>query len=282
MAGRLKTITGASALVAMLTLLAAPAWAAPTKSQATMLINERGSVEVVDRWSGLVQADGIFNYFSAAREVGNIPVTVKDHGFTINFATRSYLRYEDGAYYFVTPDFYYAEGPLDVELALTYPPNLVVVSTRPDPDYSGDGVLQWSIQDAAHEVVMVQFERVGPFVQPGRSGPEWQVNPAGLVQLTAEELPGSADDVLKEFEGILAVARASNATDADFLRVMDKLLAKLYYLFNVNAMLLDYNTAAAPDNTPVPETRPAASTAEPPAVEDETPPEHEAGPRQSW
>ena len=62
--------------------LAAPARAAETKSQLTMLINERGAVEVVDRWSGLKQEAGIYKYFSAAREVGEVSVSVKDYGFT--------------------------------------------------------------------------------------------------------------------------------------------------------------------------------------------------------
>lgn len=261
----------------LLLILAAPAWSAPTRSQVTMLINEGGAVEVVDRWSGLKQAEGVFNYFSAAREVGVIPVTVKNHGFTISFATRSYLRYEEGDYYFVTPDFYYEDGQLDVELALTYPPNLVVIESRPAPDYSGEGVMQWSITDAAHTVVLVRFERVGPFVQPGRSGPDWQVNPAGLSQLSAEELPTSADDVLKELQNIIAVARSSDATDQDFLRVMDKLLSKFYYLFSVSGMLLDYDASgagdAAGDVT-------HAAYVEP--VAEEPPPERVGGPQQLW
>jgi len=226
-------------------LVPAAAAAADTQSQLTMLINDRGSVEVVDRWSGLKQEAGVFNYFSAAREIGVVPVKVRNFGFTINFTTSSYLRYEDGIYHFVTPDFYYADGPLDVELTLTYPPNLVFLGSEPAPAYEGDGVLNWSIVDASHQIVMARFERVGPFVMPGRTGPDWQVDPAVLRQLSAEELPSSADEVLKEFENIIAVARASQSTDPDFLRVMDKLLAKFYYVLSSNGLLLDYRYKAA-------------------------------------
>jgi hypothetical protein len=188
---------------------------------------------------------GVFNYFSAAREIGVVPVKVRNFGFTINFTTSSYLRYEDGIYHFVTPDFYYEDGPLDVELTLTYPPNLVFLGSEPAPDYEGDGVLNWSIVDASHQIVMARFERIGPFVMPGRTGPDWQVDPAVLRQLSAEELPLSADEVLKEFENIIAVARASQSTDPDFLRVMDKLLAKFYYILSSNGLLLDYRYKAA-------------------------------------
>lgn len=225
---------------ALLVAMPTGARAAETQSQLTMLINETGAVEVVDRWSGLTQEAGVFDYFSAAREVGIIPVTVRNFGFTINFTTRSYLRYEDGIYHFVTPDFYYADGPLDVELALTYPPNLVLLGADPPPDYEGDGVLHWSIADASHQIVMARFERIGPFVLPGRTGPDWQVDPAALTQLSADELPASADEVLKELENIITVARASRATDPDFLAVMDKLLAKFYYILSVNGLVLDY------------------------------------------
>lgn len=227
--------------LAALALAPAVAAAADTRSQLTMLINDRGAVEVVDRWSGLKQEAGVFNYFSAAREIGVVPVKVRNFGFTINFTTRSYLRYEDGIYHFVTPDFYYEDGPLDVELTLTYPPNLVFLGAEPPPDYEGDGVLNWSLADASHQIVMARFERVGPFVMPGRTGPDWQVDPAVLRQLSAEELPATADEVLKEFENIISVARASQSTDPDFLRVMDKLLAKFYYILSINGLLLDYH-----------------------------------------
>jgi len=247
MAGYLRApLLGLLGSVPVILLLApAPAAAAATQSQLTMLINERGAVEVVDRWSGLKQEAGVFNYFSAAREIGVVPVKVRNFGFTINFTTSSYLRYEDGIYHFVTPDFYYADGPLDVELSLTYPPNLVFLGSAPAPAYEGDGVLTWSIAEASHQIVMARFERIGPFVMPGRTGPDWQVEPAVLRQLSAEELPLSADEVLKEFENIIAVARASQSTDPDFLRVMDKLLAKFYYILSSNGLLLDYRYRSA-------------------------------------
>jgi hypothetical protein len=123
------------------------------------------------------------------------------------FATKSYLRYEDGYYHFVTPDFYYEGGPLDVELSLTFPPNLVYLEANVEPSYMGDGVAHWSLADCSHTVVIAKFERVGPFVQPGQTGPEFQVDPSSLKQLTAEEIPRSADEVLKELENIIKVPR---------------------------------------------------------------------------
>jgi hypothetical protein len=216
------------------------AQAAETKSQMTMLINERGIVEVVDHWSGLAQESGVFNYFTATREAGTVPVTVKDFGFTINYATRSYLRFEDGVYYLATPDFYYESGPLDVELNLTYPPNLVFLDATPAPSYQGAGVLRWQLTDCQHTLVLARFERTGPFVRPGEAGPEFQVDPTTMLRLNADELPASADETLKELENIITMARASQSADPDLIRVMEKLLAKMYYIMDLNGLLLDY------------------------------------------
>ncbi len=216
------------------------AHAAETKSQLTMLINERGIVEVVDHWSGLKQETGVYEYFTAAREVGTVPVAVQDFGFTLNYATRSYLRFEDDVYYFVTPDFYYDAGPLDVELNLTYPANLRYLDATPPPSYQGDGVLRWQLADCRHNVVLARFERTGPFTRPGETGAQFQVDPATLMRLTAEELPASADETLKELENIITAARASQSTDPDFIRVLEKLLAKFYYIFDLNGLLQEY------------------------------------------
>lgn len=217
------------------------AHAAETKSQLTMLINERGSVEVVDRWTGLKESEGSFEYFSAAREVGTVPVHIKDGSFTISFRTRSYLRYEDGVYYFVTPDFYYKDGPLDVDLSLTFPPNLKLLEANPPPSYEGDGVLHWDLKDCSHQIVLARFDRTGPFVDPQRAGPDFQVDPRLLSILSEEELPHSPDETLKELENIIKVAKASGSSDPDFIRVLEKLLAKFYYVFDSNGLLLDYD-----------------------------------------
>jgi hypothetical protein len=229
-------------LIIALICLAWPwlAQAAGTKSQLTMLINERGIVEVVDHWSGLTQENGVYNYFTAAREVGTVPVTVKDYSFTLNYATHSYLRFEEGVYYFATPDFYYEGGPLDVELNLTYPPNLTFLDATPAPSYQGEGVLRWQLADCQHTMVLARFERTGPFVRPGEAGPEFQVDPTTLLRLNADELPATADDALKELENVITMARASQSTDPDFIRVLEKVLAKLYYIMDMNGLLLDY------------------------------------------
>lgn len=255
------------------------ALAAETKSQLTMLINERGSVEVVDRWTGLKQQEGTYEYFSAAREIGTIPIHIKDGGFTLSFKTRSYLRYEDGVYFFVTPDFYYKDGPLDVELSLTFPPNLKLLEATPPPSYEGEGVLHWELKDCQHTIVLARFDRVGPFVDPLRSGPDFQVDPRVLGVLSQDELPGSPDETLKELENIIKVAQASQSSDPDFIRVLEKLLAKFYYIYDSNGLLLDYkpatdgkaadaDAAAKPAEEPEPE--PAAD--DPPT--DEAKPKH--------
>ncbi len=266
-------------------LMLSPASAAPAAdpaghahSQLTMLINERGAVEVVDRWTGLSQQEGTFDYFTAAREVGTVPVRIKDGSFTLSFKTRSYLRYEDGVYFFVTPDFYYKDGPLDVDLALTYPPNLKLLEANPPPSYEGEGVLHWELEDCQHTIVVAQFDRIGPFVDPQRSGPDYQVDPRVLGVLSQEELPGSADETLKELESIIKVAKASQSSDPDFIKVLEKLLAKFYYIYDSNGLLLDYkpatdgkagleaDAAAKPAEEPEPEPatdQPAADDARP-------------------
>ena len=226
--------------------------AADVQSQLTMIVDPTGSIDVVDRWSGLAQADGVFNYFSATRELGVIPVKVQHHGFTIAFKTRSYLRYEEGLYYFVTPDFYYAEGQLDVELSLTVPANLKFLGADPAPSYIGNTVIQWSLVDCRHQVVIARFERTGPFAQPAAVGPDFQVDPSVLTRLTAEELPLGADEVLKDLETIITLATAANSTDPDLIKVLDRLLAKFYYLFSVHGLLQDYRLPGSqvPDSYP--------------------------------
>ncbi|MCC7478580.1 hypothetical protein IT575_09000 [bacterium] len=285
-----KLCRPALALLAAAALLlpAGGALAAQTRSQLTMLINERGAVEVVDRWTGLAQQEGTFEYFSAAREIGTVPVRIKDGSFTLSFKTRSYLRYEDGAYFFVTPDFYYKDGPLDVDLALTYPPNLVLIEASPTPTYEGKGVLHWELKDCQHTIVMAKFDRVGPFVDPGRSGPDYQVDPRVLSVLSQEELPGSADETLKELENIIKVAQASQSSDPDFIRVLEKLLAKFYYIYDSNGLLLDYKPAsdgkaadadaAAEKPAEEPETEPAAEDSDADEAKPRHKPKAKAGP----
>jgi hypothetical protein len=262
-------LAGAGLALASLALfLPVTARAAETKSQVTMLVNERGSVEVVDRWTGLKQTEGTFQYFSAAREVGTIPVKVVDGGFTISFRTRSYLRYEEGLYFFVTPDFYYEGGPLDVDLSLTFPPNLSLVEANPKPEYQGDGVLHWSLKDVSHQVIIAKFDRTGPFVDPQRSGPDYQVDPRLLEILSQEELPHSADETLKELENIIKVAGASGSTDPEFVRVLEKLLAKLYYVMDSNGLLLDYAPPGI-EKKAVAEQMPEEESPEPEPTKDE-------------
>ena len=231
-------------LVAVLCLTPLATQAAETKSQLTMLINERGIVEVVDHWSGLQQEAGMFDYFTATREVGTIPVAVKDHSFTLSYSTRSYLRDEEGLCFFATPDFYYEGGPLDVELNLTYPSNLIFLDATPAPSYEGTGVLRWQLADCQHTVVVARFKPNGPFVRPDAAGGHSQVDPSTLLRLNANELPATADEALKELDNIITVARASQGADPDFIRVLEKLLAKLYYIMDINGLLLEYNLPA--------------------------------------
>jgi len=234
----LLVITAAALLLAANSALAQPG---RTRSEVTMLINERGIVEVVDRWTGLNQSSGTFDYFSAAKEVGTVPVDVVDHGFTVTFATRSYLRFEDGAYWFVTPDFYYDGGPLDVALTLTYPDNMVLGECRPLPAYTGDGVVRWEITGAAHEVVLAQFALNGPFTSVQAPPEAWELDQALINRLHPSELPENPSEVLAEFELLVAMARAGGAADEDFLRVLDKMTAKFYYVLSIYGLLNERN-----------------------------------------
>ncbi len=76
--------------------------------------------------------------------------------------------------------------------------------------------------------------------------------------------------MLKELENIINVAGASEATDPDFLRVMNKLLAKFYYILASNGLLVDYRLPERDgEQAEEPGTGPETEPAEPGDEEEE-------------
>jgi hypothetical protein len=214
--------------------------AANAKSNVRYVINGRGVVDVVDTWTGMAMTEGVYNYFSFTKENGVIPVRVKDGSFTIAFATRSYLKEQPDATYFVSPDFYYEASPLDVEASLTFPDNLKYVDASVKPTSVDGNTLHWTLPGQQHATIEVKFSLVKPFLAPGEVPPEFRIDPSKLPALEAEDIPKSADEVLYEMQIILTAAKNSKATDPDFVKVLEKTLKKFYYLFYVNGLVKDY------------------------------------------
>lgn len=214
---------------------------ANTSVEVAYNISELGIVEVVESWRGMKMESGIFPYFSATRESGIIPVRVEKGKFTVNFATRSYLKREEGKVYFVTPDFYYEDSPLDVEITLRFPDNLEFQSSNIEPSAKEKGSLKWSLNGVSHKVLVCEFVQFSPFSAPDYpTGPLWQVDPATLPELTAEEIPRSPDEVLKEFEVIIKMIQADKSVDPDLTRVLRKTLSKFYYMFAVYGLVREF------------------------------------------
>jgi hypothetical protein len=226
------------------------ALAASTESSLKLTITPDLKVQVSDQWAGLQQANGKFEYFSAAREHGTIPVDVRNGGFKVSFETESYLRKEGGLFYLVTPDFYYPAGPLDVHCTVEYPAALRFLDAKPAPNRTGGGRLEWDLADCSHSFILARFEPAAgarrtpeptparPPAMPAAGEPAGsQVLPAELPQLVPGELPRNADEALTEMRNILRVAELQHSTDPQFIRVMNKVLAKFYYLFDKQGVL---------------------------------------------
>lgn len=214
---------------------------AVTQVKTTYNITQLGIVEVVDTWRGLKMESGIFPYFTATKESGIIPIRVKAGKFTVSFATRSYLKHEEGKLYFVTPDYYYEESALDVAVTLHYPNNLAFVSANETPLADESNVLTWKFSDVSHKVLIVEFNQVNPFAMPDYpTGPQWQVDPATLPELTAQDVPRSPDEAMKELETIIKMMEAQRDTDPDLIRALRRTLSKFYYLFAVYGLVKDF------------------------------------------
>jgi len=214
---------------------------ANTILEATYSINSLGVVEVIESWKGMRMKEGIFHYFSATKENGIIPVRVEDGKFTINFATRSYLKREEGRVYFATPDFYYEDSPLDVTVRLHFPENLSYISANVPPTSIDSNTIRWELKDVVHKIIYVEFEQISPFSAPEYpSGPMWQVDPATLPELTADDIPRSPDEVLKEFEVIIKMMSAEKGVDPDLIKALRKTLSKFYYMFAVYGLVKDF------------------------------------------
>jgi|GEM_PF-1897307 len=212
-----------------------------TQVKVTYNITELGIVGVVDTWRRMKMESGVFPYFTMTRESGIIPVRVEGGKFTVSYATRSYLKREEGKLYFVSQDFYYEEGPLDVRVTLHYPGNLAFVSANEPPLSDEASTLTWEFAGVSHQVVIVEFSQVSPFAMPDYpTGPQWQVDPATLPELTAQDIPRSPDDAMKELETIIKMMEAQKDSDPDLVRALRRTLSKFYYLFAVYGLVKDF------------------------------------------
>jgi hypothetical protein len=266
MSTRLLTTALLGAAATML-LAAGRASAAQTKSNLRIVIGRDLKASVTDEWSGMLQANGKFDYFSAAREHGIMPVDVKAGGFKLDFETDSYVREESGLYYLVTPDFYYPAGPIDVHCVVEYPDSMRFLDAKPAPDKSAVGKLEWTLRDCEHRFILARFEpaagaapaskpqtTAGPL--PGEGEPDGSlVDAAELPQLLPAERPRNPDEALTEMRNVLRVAEMEHSTDPQFIRVLEKVLAKFYYLF-------DHEGALRPRPVKLPPAMPAAPSGE--------------------
>lgn len=212
-------------------------------------VDDFGIVSVLDSWSGLAQESGTYLYMSATRELGRIPVRVKDHKFSMSFATRSYLiedKEDPTLLFFRTPMYFYEGGSISVDITLILPSRLSyigLVGNTPEPTSVEGGRIKWTIPDATGMTFAVELSRSRPFLVPGEGGP--QFDPADLPRLRQEEIPKNADEVLRELETILLIAESERSADPDLIKLLNKNLARLYYLFYLYGLVADYKPGDA-------------------------------------
>jgi len=212
-----------------------------TQVRVTYNVTDLGIVEVLESWKNMKLSSGTYPYFSASRESGIIPVHVENGSFAVSFATRSYLKHEEGKVYFVTPDFYYEDNALDVDVTLRFPGNLSYVSSNLEPLSVESNTLKWRLSDVQHQVVIAEFIQTSAFAPPDYPvGSLYQVDPATLPELTAEEIPQNPDEALKELETIIKMIGAQEDVDPDMVRILRRSLSKFYYLFAVYGLVKDF------------------------------------------
>jgi len=213
----------------------------------TYSIDDFGVVNVVDSWEGLLQESGSYMYVSATRELGRIPVRVKDHKFAINYATRSYLYNDDEdatILYLRTPLFFYESGNLNIELTIDLGSRLSFVEMMAGsqkPDSIEGSVLKWNLNNANSTTLFMKLSRNKPFMIPGEGGP--QFDPGNLPYLTGDEIPRNADEALRELETIIMIAEKEGNADEDFIKLLRKSLSKMYYLYYLYGLVTDYAPA---------------------------------------
>ncbi len=217
---------------------------APVKAVSVFSVDDFGIVTVIDSWSGLAQETGTYLYMSATRELGRIPVRVKDHKFSMNFATRSYLiedKDDPSVVFFRTPMYIYEGGAISADITINLPSRLSYVGlagNTPEPTSVEPGRLRWTIPDATGVTIALELKRNKPFLVPGEGGP--QFDPAMLPRLSQEEIPKNADEVLRELETILLIAQKEQSADPDLIKLLNKNLTRLYYLFYLYGLVTDY------------------------------------------
>jgi hypothetical protein len=103
------------------------------------------------------------------------------------------------------------------------------------------GALYWQLNDVVHRVLVIEFTQTKPFAPPDYpTGPLFQVDPATLPELGAEDIPRSPDEALKELETIIKMISAQENVDPDMARVLRRSLSKFYYLFAVYGLVKEY------------------------------------------
>jgi hypothetical protein len=90
-------------------------------------------------------------------------------------------------------------------------------------------------------VVRAEFTQTSPFAPPAYpTGELFQVDPATLPELSADDIPRSPDEALKELETIIKMMQAQDNVDPDMVRVLRRSLSKFYYLFAVYGLVHEY------------------------------------------
>ncbi len=237
----MKTKLLLACLVAICSLLSiSSAWAAPT-AIVNFQINERGAVQVTDRWSEIeVGEDQIFQYFSGTQENGTIPVRVKDGKFTIVYYSKGLLTDKDNQVFFRSTDYYYEKGAMDIQATLDYPENLELVKARPEPTSVGGGKVVWNLSKQEHTMLIVEFKRVKPWLRQGEAPESFLFDPRALPALEGYEIPVNFDQVMEELDVVVRMGILNQKTDPEYSKALRKIQRKLYYLMLVNGLVSQF------------------------------------------
>lgn len=227
-------------LVLAASLIASTALAAPT-AIVNFNINERGAVQVTDRWAEIeAGADNLFQYFSGTLENGTIPVRVKDGKFTIVYYSKSLLSEKDDKIFFRSTDYYYEKGEMDIKATLDYPANLEFVKARPEPTSVGGGKIVWDLTKQQHTMLIAEFKRIKPWLRQGEAPETFLFDPRALPALEGYEIPINFDQVMEELDVVVRMGILNQKTDPDYSKALRKIQRKLYYLMLVNGLVSQY------------------------------------------
>lgn len=220
--------------------LTSNAYAAPT-AIVNFVINERGAVQVTDRWADIEAGpSGLFQYFSGTQENGIIPVKVKDGKFTIVYHAKSLLTEKEDKIYFRSTDYFYEKGPMDIKATLEYPANLEFIKARPEPTSVSPGKVVWDLTQQQHTMLIAEFKRVKPWLRQGEAPENFFFDPRALPALEGYEIPVNFDQVMEELDVVVRMGILNQKTDPDYSKALRKIQRKLYYLLLVNGLITQY------------------------------------------